>query len=130
MLGNSMKEAIYTYEIVKHRSERKKVVRYQDLGIHRLLQAQDIKEEKSRFKQDYLGDLLLPQNKELLDTLKCYIRSGQNMKLSAQQMFIHLNTMKYRIHKIEQLLDRSLKDVDVVNNIYIALAILEAEETV
>mgnify|MGYP004630364563 CR=1 FL=1 len=130
MLGNSMKEAIYTYEIVKHRSERKKVVRYQDLGIHRLLQAQDIKEEKSRFKQDYLGDLLLPQKKELLDTLKCYIRSGQNMKLSAQQMFIHLNTMKYRIHKIEQLLDRSLKDVDVVNNIYIALAILEAEETV
>ena len=130
LLGRSMKEAFYTYEIVKHRAERKPVVRYQDLGIHRLLHAQDIDKEKNRFKQDYLGELLLPQNKELLDTLEVYIRSGQNLKLSAQQMYIHLNTMKYRIHKIEQLLDQSLKDVDVVNNIYIALAILEAEGTV
>ena len=129
-LAGSMKEAFYTYEIVKHRAEKKLVFRYQDLGIHRLLQAQDIQEEKKRFKQDYLGDLLLPQNKELLDTLEVYIRNGQNLKASAQRMYIHLNTMKYRIHKIEQLLEQSLKDVDVVNNIYIALAILEEEGTV
>lgn len=45
---------------------------------------------------------------ELLKTLNIYLRNQSNMTISAEQMFIHLNTMKYRIKKIEKLIDSDL----------------------
>lgn len=45
---------------------------------------------------------------ELLKTLNVYLRNQSNMTISAEQMFIHLNTMKYRIKKIEKLIESDL----------------------
>jgi sugar diacid utilization regulator len=37
----------------------------------------------------------------LVETLRLYFHYNENLKLTSQEMFIHVNTLKYRIHKIE-----------------------------
>ncbi len=126
-IGISMRQALYTYEIVKRRPAGKGAYWYRNLGVYRLICSENIETARVEFANDYLGELLMPKNRELLETLAVYIRSGQNMTQAADAMFIHINTMKYRIKKIEQMLDCSLKDVDVANCIYISLAICETQ---
>lgn len=43
-------------------------------------------------------------NEELLNTLQMYIDLGGNATLAAKNLFIHRNTMKYRIAKIDEML--------------------------
>lgn len=55
----------------------------------------------------------LLQYPELLDTLGCYLSYGENRKLTADHLHIHVNSLKYRLQKIARLLDRSLDDPKV-----------------
>ncbi len=45
---------------------------------------------------------------ELLKTLNVYLRNQSSIAISAELMFVHVNTMKYRIKKIRQLIDSDL----------------------
>lgn len=47
-------------------------------------------------------------DKELLHTLKIYIESNYSFKQSAENLHVHPNTVKYRIQKIELLLDEKI----------------------
>ena len=51
-----------------------------------------------------LGDLLKEENQELLNTLIIYLRNGQSVKDTASQMYVHTNTIHYRITKIQEML--------------------------
>jgi DNA-binding PucR family transcriptional regulator len=45
---------------------------------------------------------------ELLKTLEVLFRTGQNRKQAAHELRIHVNTLAYRIHRLEELLGESL----------------------
>ena len=55
-----------------------------------------------------LGPLLQPEHQALLDTLICYLDHNGNAKATAQAMFLHPNTLHYRLRKIQSLLHRDL----------------------
>lgn len=57
-------------------------------------------------------------------TLYIYIMNFRSMKDTAQQMNIHYNTLKYRIKKIEQMLDFSLEDNDQFLLLYLSFKYL------
>ncbi len=46
---------------------------------------------------------------ELLKTLNVYLRCQSSMTASAEQLYIHLNSMKYRMKKIESMISSDLK---------------------
>lgn len=48
--------------------------------------------------------------RELILTLKEYLNCNLNVSEAAKKMYLHSNTIRYRINKIEELLDISLKD--------------------
>lgn len=52
----------------------------------------------------------LKSGDELYQTLVTYLDTGGNATQSAQLLYIHRNTMKYRIKKLEDLLDCNLRD--------------------
>lgn len=43
------------------------------------------------------------QSKVLIETLETYFKNEMNAQLSAQELFIHRNTLNIRLHKIEEL---------------------------
>ena len=98
---------------------------YDQLGIYKLFfNVPDA--ELDAFCQEQLGPLLQEDdtsNSNLVDTLRCYLFSGGNALQSAQQLFIHKNTLTYRLNRIKSLLNVDLSEPSVRNSLYNALLI-------
>jgi DNA-binding PucR family transcriptional regulator len=41
---------------------------------------------------------------DLLDTLVTYLETGRSLELTAREMFVHSNTVRYRLKKISELI--------------------------
>ena len=48
----------------------------------------------------------------LMDTLYCYLKNNGHMSQTAEELHIHLSTLKYRMARIEQLIHFDLHDYD------------------
>lgn len=81
---------------------------YDDLVDRRLFQRGGTREELAAMAERLLGPLLQPEHQALLDTLICYLDHNGNAKATAQAMFLHPNTLHYRLRKIQSLLHRDL----------------------
>lgn len=51
-------------------------------------------------------------NRELLITLRTYLETGAQLNETASRLFIHRNTLVYRLKRIEKLLRRDLQDLN------------------
>ena len=51
------------------------------------------------------------------------MKNDFNLQETADLLYIHKNTLKYRIEKIESILGRSLKSSDAISDIVIAFKI-------
>lgn len=56
------------------------------------------------FVQDYLGDLLLAENFELLQTLSTYYECNCSKQKTAERLFIVRQTLYFRLQKLEEML--------------------------
>jgi len=59
----------------------------------------------------------------LLETLSLYFDENRNLGKAAEKMYIHRNTMKYRVKRIQEILNCDLKDEKTVFNITLCLKI-------
>lgn len=64
---------------------------------------------------------------ENLETLAMYFLSGQNIVHTAEKLFIHRNTLSYRINKLEELLEMNFKKLedDTIFWLYCSCVILQ-----
>ena len=60
-----------------------------------------------------------------LDTLYNYIRYGKNITQVAKHMFVHRNTINYRISNIKDIYELNLDDADAVYTYYFSTLILK-----
>ncbi|MDW0113101.1 helix-turn-helix domain-containing protein [Sporosarcina saromensis] len=92
---------------VRHGMKRGfQVISWEDVGIDGLLRRladDEIGKERAESLLQPLIEYDQQENSELLKTLKVYLSSFLNLKESAEKLFIHRNTVKYRIKKIEEL---------------------------
>lgn len=98
------------------------VVCYDDMVVYQLF-GRALPQELERMAGRILGDLLLPENRDLLDTLMCYVSHDCNAKKTAERLFLHVNSMHYRLDKIEALLGRDLRDREDLFDVMLALKI-------
>lgn len=83
----------------------KQVLYYSDLGVLALLDFGKEDEAKSIIAAT-LGDVA--KDRELIESLHTYIMCGNNMQQAADELYIHVNTMKYRMKKIESMLPEGI----------------------
>ena len=57
---------------------------------------------------------------ELYETLVVYLRSNMHVALAAQRLHLHENSLRHRLSRIESLLDRSLRELATVVELYLA----------
>jgi len=60
---------------------------------------------------------------ELQETIRALLACNFNWKATAEKLFVHVNTLRYRYDKIEQLLSIDLADPDVRFNLYAAIRV-------
>lgn len=109
-LKNSVESAQEAIRIGSADSERKDVYIYDDMILLRLFEKFEDKDELMQIAAQILKELLLPENEELLQTLLTYIKCGFLAKQAAKELFIHENTMHYRLKKIASMLKVDFKN--------------------
>ncbi|MFC7766468.1 PucR family transcriptional regulator [Leucobacter soli] len=62
---------------------------------------------------------------QLVSTLKVYLESNCQATVAAQRLFVHRNTLRYRLRLIGKLTGADLDDFEVLVNFYLAVLALE-----
>ena len=99
-----------------------------ELGPYGLLLQASERDELEAFARGALEPLVdhdRRQHADLLGTLRVYLEEDRVQRRAAARCFIHVNTVVYRINRIEQLLGRSLDDPTTVFDLTLALRILD-----
>lgn len=125
-----LKKSIYNakkaLKLLKIFKEENGISNYSDIGIYRLLFEMNKSEEMRDLYYETLGNLIdydLKNSNNLLNTLEVYIDQSGNLVKSAEILFIHKNTLIYRIRRIEEILGCSLKNTNDLLNFSVALKI-------
>ena len=63
-------------------------------------------------------------NSDLLNTLICYFEHNQNLKETSEAMYLHRNTVKYRLSKCEEILETDLNNMNRNLGIYFSLKVI------
>lgn len=88
-----------------------KRVQFEDMGIYRLLYLVPDKALLREMSRDLLKPLLdydAKHQSQLLETLENYIRLDGSFQAMSELMFVHRNTLMYRVNKIKKLLGMDL----------------------
>jgi len=105
-IAGSYGQARRTIETILRLGRQGEVVAFEDLGILRvLLQVPDLTELRS-FASEVLGALTCKDRQrgdELLATLACYFQENYSPQRTARRLFVHPNTVSYRINRIQEI---------------------------
>lgn len=118
-------------EVMLKLGRRGAVIGERELGPYGLLLQASSPEELGAFARDALAPLIEHDRRhgsELATTLRTYLEEDRVQRRAAARMFIHVNTMAYRIGRIEHLLGRSLADPSTVFDMTLALRIRDVFE--
>lgn len=114
-ISTSYKEAITSLNLVKKETltlpmEEKLnttyLKSYSDLYLERVLFSADPLTEARKVAGEYLAKLIehdKKRNSELLNTLKIFLESNANHTVTAESLFVHKNTVRYRLELIHKI---------------------------
>ncbi|MCR5756701.1 MAG: helix-turn-helix domain-containing protein [Selenomonas sp.] len=118
----SFQEARQALSLGRFRQPENGITCYDDLGVLKLL-SHIRAEELDDFAQEALGVLMNYDNvngTELLKTLEIYFQENESLTQAAERLFIHANTLRNRLKKIESVLGVNLNQADVRVRFYVA----------
>lgn len=105
---------------------RGNVIAYKDLGVLPLLLQSRSQSDLEAFMHRHLDPLIdhdARKRSEMLPTLKSYLANNGHLQKTAAECSIHINTLKYRIQRMEELLGLDLMDGENRFNLHLALSI-------
>ncbi|HEV2216642.1 MAG TPA: GAF domain-containing protein [Candidatus Dormibacteraeota bacterium] len=123
-LARSHVEARQALRLTRRAGGRGRVASYRSLGAFRLLLEVQSPEALRRFVEELLGPLLkYAQSRDtpLLETLEALSSKRWIRRAAARQLGIHINSMSYRVERIQSLTGLSLDDPETRVAISIAL---------
>jgi DNA-binding PucR family transcriptional regulator len=103
-----------------------RVVALDDLGITRLLFQVEDKEELLEFANRELGPVLdydVKHQSDLTGTLQCYLDNKCKIEAAAQHLSVHMNTLRYRLQRIQEIAGVDLNDVADLLRLELALQV-------
>ncbi|WP_226658668.1 helix-turn-helix domain-containing protein [Guptibacillus hwajinpoensis] len=98
---------------------------YGEIGALRLL-LNNNEDDLANYALEYLSPLLAYEKRrkgELFQTLFVYLSTGQDLKNASEQLHVHVNTMNYRIQRIQEILSINFNEPSDLMNIQVACTI-------
>jgi carbohydrate diacid regulator len=111
-LAAACKEAQVAIEVGKVFETAKTVIPYENLGLGRL-----IYQLPTRMCEMFLSEVLKKNgigvlDRETLDTILCFFDNSLNISETSRKLFVHRNTLVYRLEKIKKLTGLDLREFD------------------
>jgi DNA-binding PucR family transcriptional regulator len=105
---------------------------YEELGIYRLLLQIGDMQQLWQFAKDVLGSLIdydAQHKADLVRTLSAYLNQRESLKQTARVLRVHVNTVTYRIQRIEQLTSLDLTNPDHRLSAHVAAKIIDSQRS-
>ncbi len=99
-------EAVRAIALGRPARGRDAVIRFADLGVYRILSPRADEREWAAFYAETIGPLRRydkERGARLVETLAAYFACDYNLTVTAETLYIHVNTLKYRLQRIEEL---------------------------
>jgi purine catabolism regulator len=120
---NSFRQAGQALEMARRLAERKPLY-FPDLSVYRLLMQIEHNPELVAFQEETLGALLAYDGGlELIHTLEAYFEHNGNLTQTAEALYIHRNTLIYRMERIGEITELDLDRPDTRLAVQLALYI-------
>jgi purine catabolism regulator len=126
-LPRSFAEAVHVADAAMADSPAGPVARLRDVRLRGLVRLLRDEPELQAFIERELGPLFA--EKDLLDVLRSYLRTGRNKSLAAQEHHFSRPALYRRLHSIETLLGVDLDDWDQLVSLYVALLAYDAQQS-
>lgn len=107
---------------MSRRLEARQPLYFSDLSVYRLLFQIEHSPELILFQEEMLGPLLALENsQELLRTIESYFTHNGNISQTSEALFIHRNTLIYRLERISTILNQDLENPETRLALQLAL---------
>ena len=123
-VSKSYKEAKMALNVGKIFYEEKNVAAYSALGIGRLIYQLPVNLCKLFIQEIFGDDIPSDLDEETLNTLNKFFENNLNVSETSRQLFVHRNTLVYRIEKIQKVTGLDLRSFDDALTFKIALMVV------
>lgn len=120
-------QSIKAAELGQRLSQNVHIFHYKDYFFYHLFDSISCEQNLKDFCDPHILQLMEYDSiysTEYSQTLYQYIANNMSVSLVSQLFDVHLNTIKYRLRKIEEILNISLKNMDTKLSFYITFKIL------
>ncbi len=111
-LARSFKEAQVSLEVGKVFDNEKTIVRYDNLGIARLIYQLPTTLCDMFLREVFVKGSIESLDKETLFTIQKFFENNLNVSETSRKLFVHRNTLVYRLEKIKKLTGLDLREFD------------------
>ncbi|MCG4585329.1 helix-turn-helix domain-containing protein, partial [Anaerosalibacter bizertensis] len=128
-IDRSYKEAKKALVVEKNMSNG--ILHFDQMRIYKLLTKVEDKNELRIFYNEILYPIKKydeKNNTNLLGTLEMYFEYNENMNATSKALYIHVNTLKYRLNRIKEILN--IDDLNIENKVelYLSLKVMKLLE--
>ncbi len=102
----------------RHPGAQRTVVRLDEVDLASWLLARREAPQLEDKLRKFVATLRLES--DLIDTLVVYLALEQNVGSTARHLFVHANTVRYRLRKCEESLGTAISDTATIANLYLA----------
>ena len=111
-LPRSFKEAQIALEVGKVFDTEKIIVTYENLGIARLIYQLPTTLCETFLKEIFKKGSIVGLDQETLFTIQKFFENNLNVSETSRKLFVHRNTLVYRLEKIKKLTGLDLREFD------------------
>ena len=122
-LARSYKEAQVSLEVGKVFDTEKSIVSYENLGIGRLIYQLPTTLCEMFLHEVFKNGSLDALDNETLQTIQCFFENNLNVSETSRKLFVHRNTLVYRLEKIRKLTGLDLREFDHAITFKVALMV-------
>ncbi len=122
-LANAYKEARMALEVGKVFDTEKTVISYENLGIGRLVYQLPTTLCEIFLDEVFKNGSYDSLDRETLQTVQCFFENNLNVSETSRKLFVHRNTLVYRLEKIRKLIGLDLREFDHAITFKVALMV-------
>ena len=125
-LQKSFHETSKINSSLEHINRKNEIVFYDEIGFYRMLMSYENTAPMQQFAYEVLRPVIQYEKKahtQLMETMWAYFECDCNLQRTADKLFSHKNTVKYRLQRVEQLTGKSFTNRYQSQELYNALMI-------
>ncbi len=122
-LARSFKEAQVALEVGKVFDTEKDIIAYENLGIGRLIYQLPTTLCEMFLHEVFKKGSLESLDQETLMTIQCFFENNLNVSETSRKLFVHRNTLVYRLEKIRKITGLDLREFEHAITFKVALMV-------